>query len=154
MKHLFIIRHGDYNDNGLTDKGREQIEKIADQMKGIIDSDYKSIYLLASPALRTIQSAEIIAKKFGLEKFEKNDLLLTRGGVLELEKKLAIDNLISQYDNKDVVAVVAHLETAAQFSFYMARKTIGTDRGLNGPEKGEGIYFNLEAKTCQMIYGR
>ncbi len=70
---LFFARHGESEANvaktlssrlgmyGLTDRGKRQAEQLADNLKGI---DFAALY--SSPILRAIQTAEILARRFGV----------------------------------------------------------------------------------------
>lgn len=72
MKNLTLIRHASANlqhayqtdkDRCITDIGRHQIENVAEQLQKI---RCFPDYLLCSPAVRTVQTAEILCQKLNI----------------------------------------------------------------------------------------
>ncbi|MAG48020.1 hypothetical protein CL617_05420 [archaeon] len=97
MKHLFIIRHGSYDIDDLTQFGVKQIEEIAEEMKTIVGDNSNGHYLLTSTAPRAKQTAEIIAKEFDLKDFDRNEELWTGGGYISREGIETIDRIIEPH---------------------------------------------------------
>ncbi|MBU6323446.1 MAG: histidine phosphatase family protein [Patescibacteria group bacterium] len=82
-KHIYFVRHGESETNAdglyrgasahLTEKGRAQAEEVAKRIERIgVDA------LIASPQVRTKETADAIAKRIGLP-IEENDLFIERG---------------------------------------------------------------------------
>jgi isoleucyl-tRNA synthetase len=77
---LWFIRHGEAENNvaglidsgeqplGLTEKGRMQAKKTAVQLKHKLSGKKAPVAIIASPILRTRQTAEIIARELGVKK--------------------------------------------------------------------------------------
>lgn len=157
MKHLFVIRHGDYysdsNARDLSARGISQIERIAKQMKEIVGGNFNRHYVLSSPAARAIQSADIIARFFGLKEFYQNRGLFTdHGKDLSKEELKAIDAMILPHkDAHDIVTIVAHSEIVISYPHYILRTVYGEDKKMRPAKKGEGVHFDLEARTYQML---
>jgi len=152
MKHLFVIRHGDYNWEGLSNLGINQIERITEEMKTIVGEIYNGHYLLSSTAPRAEQSAQIIAKAFGLEAFDKDKRLWTHGGDDLYQKDEAIDGMIAPHkDKNDIVTIVTHYEVVGSYPHHIAKTLFGRDEWIRESKKGEGVHFDLEEKTYQLL---
>lgn len=63
MSHLYVIRHGRYDNKGLTPKGVAQIESLVIPIRETIDGG--TLYIVSSDAPRAVQGAEILAEEFG-----------------------------------------------------------------------------------------
>ena len=87
---LYFSRHGESEANvqqifwnqpegyGLTDKGREQAEALADNLAGVAFST-----LYCSPVLRAVQTAEIVGHRLGLTPVVADGLREWHTGILE-----------------------------------------------------------------------
>ena len=87
---LYFARHGESEANilkefsnwpgkhGLTDKGKRQAERLADNLKGI-----RFTALYCSPILRAVQTADIIAKRLNITYEIKDALREYDVGILE-----------------------------------------------------------------------
>jgi len=153
MKHLFVIRPGSYDYDNLTDRGKEQIETIAEEMKAIVGENFNGHYLISSTAPRAEQTAEIIAKAFGLETFNRDKRLWTSGGNdLRPEALKAIDEMIEPHkDGHDIVTISSHCEVTYSYPRHILSNVLKKGGRIREPRKGEGVHFDLEAKTYQMI---
>lgn len=104
MRYLTLIRHASANqqqayqsdkDRSITEMGRQQIKNIAAQLqKKVCFPDY----LLCSPALRTIQTAEILCQKLNIGP-----------KVINLNSELYSGNL------KDILCTLCAANTSQQF---------------------------------------
>lgn len=153
MKHLFIVRHGNYGMRDLTESGISQIKQITKDMRIIVGKNYSGYYLLSSTAPRAEQTADIIAKAFGLERFDRNNKLWTRGGEdLSLENLEEIDGMIAPHQEKhDIVTIVTHEEVVLSYPEYCLKQLLSKDDKIGYIDKGEGIHLNLERKTFQFL---
>ena len=153
MRHLFVIRHGDHNWEDLSNRGRDQIEKIAEEIKAIVGEIHNGHYLLSSTAPRAEQSAQIIAKAFGLEVFDKDERLWTSRGDDLYQKELeAIDGMIAPHKDKyDIVTIVTHYEVVGSYPLHVVKTLFGKDESIRRPEKGEGVHLDIEARTYQLL---
>ena len=153
MKHLFVIRHGDYDWEDLSDYGKKQIERIAKDMKAIVGEIHNGHYLLSSTAPRAEQSAQIIAKAFGLEAFDKDERLWTDGGHDLYQDELeTIDEMIAPHKDKhDIVTIATHYEVVGSYPRHIVKTLFGRDEHIRQPKKGEGVHLDLEARTYQML---
>lgn len=87
---LYFVRHGESEANtlhvfsnrglkhGLTEKGRQQAETLAEKLK---DIKFDAIY--TSPLLRAIETSEVISKRLGLNYTISNELTEFDVGVFE-----------------------------------------------------------------------
>ena len=150
MKHLFLARHGDYNNevygSPLTENGRQQIQRLAQTLKSIINP--KSAHLVSSDRLRACQSAEILAQELGLPKdFPKLEYLLG-------ECRDDLDNFIKLMDSRpeDALLAVGHLELTMDFPKYYAMERQGKDCLASfGIDKGKCLHMDLERQTYRVL---
>ena len=78
MKHLFVVRHGDYNYNlerDLSKFGRVQMRDVGGSIRVVMDG--MPIYIMSSSALRAFQSSAVIAYEVPCVGIEKIDSLWT-----------------------------------------------------------------------------
>lgn len=59
---VYLIRHGDYSNRKLNDLGKEQMHVAASELKRELN-DLESITVYHSPALRAVQSAQVLAEE-------------------------------------------------------------------------------------------
>ena len=99
MKFLVLLRHGIAEepsaqkndlDRELTAEGRRRMEEIAAGLARVFP-EAEAIY--CSPAVRAIQTAEPVAKEYGL-KIEKNDALAPGRSSRKLVDDVAVDYAI------------------------------------------------------------
>jgi phosphohistidine phosphatase SixA len=154
MKHLFILRHGEYDsERNLSHEGQQQIERLVTDMKSIAGKTYKGHYLISSPAPQAEQSAQIIAQKFDLRSFERNHLLWTSGGnAFPAVYFQVITSLIAKgLEESDLVTIVSHAEFVNAYPRLLIKELSGRDENLEYIQKGEGYHLNLEAKKFQHL---
>ena len=83
MKTIFTVQHtqsehhtngmvGSWTDWNLTEEGKKQADRIADQLKRELDS--REIVLYTSDLKRAMQTAESIASRFHVEPIVKKEL--------------------------------------------------------------------------------
>src|SRR4051812_16060633 len=67
LKYVIVLRHGQYDsssENGsLTDEGREQIEAAAHTISSFLPPR-STVFVVSSPYMRAVESAQIIAGTF------------------------------------------------------------------------------------------
>jgi len=157
MKYLLVMRHGNYNrsSGNLTDFGKEQIKRIAEEMKTIIGEIYNGHYLLSSSAPRSKQSAKIIANFFGLEEFDREKEIYEPVRIYssKLDYLKSIDNMIAPHiEENDIVTIVSHYYVVNNYPRHIVKTLFQKyDSDIINPEMGEGILFAVEAKTHQML---
>ncbi len=143
MRNLTLIRHASANlqqayqsdkDRCITDMGRQQIENIAEQLQkkgGFPD------YLLCSPAMRAVQTAEILCQK-----------LKINPKVINLNAKLYSGDL------KDILCTLCTPNTSRQFFLighnpnlsYLAHKLCPATQSIILPAAGV-ISFRFDIKN-------
>ena len=109
MKTLYIVRHGEKDisnpniddyDIQVTKKGLKDIENISKKMK---DNKVEIDLLVASPAVRTQQTAEIIAKNLNYTKNIMYNEVLFQAFVNEV-----IESITYTFDNVNSLMIVGH----------------------------------------------
>ncbi|MFC1733348.1 histidine phosphatase family protein [candidate division KSB1 bacterium] len=144
MEHLFIARHADYDYNRrISEKGRKQMETLADAIKGMIDNT--PAHILSSTAPRAMDSSEELAQYLNAE-IEHMPYLWSggdapRGGYDYDESRLA---RIVQDSKADALILMTHLEVVSSFPDYFVRDVLGTDMVVKSPKKGQAIYIDFE----------
>ena len=157
MKYLVVMRHGKYNrsSGNLTYFGIEQMKIIAMEIKAIVGEIYHGHYLLSSTALRAEQSAKIIADSFALETFDREEEIYSpvKCYSSKLDYFESIDKLIAPHiEENDLVTIVSHHYVVNNYSKHVLNTLFREhDENINNSEVGEGIIFNIKAKTYQML---
>lgn len=127
MKRLYILRHGqkeeakpdeyDY-DIQLTKEGKKQCEKIALILK---DKEIQPDLIVSSPAIRTRQSSEIVAKQIGYRKNIMYNEVIYQAFLNEI-----IESITYTFDTVDTLMLVGHNPslTALAFTFGGIKKEL------------------------------
>lgn len=149
MKKLILVRHGQYDNSGhLTENGREQIKMLTGKLIGYIKDDM-SVIVLASPAERTHESAEIIGKVFDVE-LEIHDDLLSDG----LNHPMNLDRLykhVKSMDKADIIILVTHFDYVADFPNYFSKMEWGIRLPSTEIGKGEAWVVDCIQKTLTLV---
>lgn len=51
----------------------------------------------------------------------------------------------------DIAILVTHMEYAMSFPQFVGRRDLGVNFPLGGPEKGEGVILDYQAKTLRLV---
>jgi phosphohistidine phosphatase SixA len=157
MKLLILVRHGERGDDyHIGEKGRLQISALGVNLKRIIDG--MKVKILSSSALRAVDSAEILARQFGVKEFMRHDLLWS-GTDKKIDPRFPGDEqyqelveLLQADDGCDVVIVVTHLEFTEDFPFYYGMNVL---KGVSFPyseiPNGTAWMIDVVEKTCRHI---
>ena len=154
LKKLILVRHGvdeGGRDDHLTETGRRQITDIAKKLVQHVNGS--SILMLASTALRAIDSAEILSKMLEIS-FEPQDLLWSGGGgkvypdISDFEKLMEI--VSNHPSSADVVVFVTHYEYVDEFPEWFGRKHLNAS--LRGRVIPRGTAFLIDCEQKQMTY--
>ncbi|HVA96721.1 MAG TPA: histidine phosphatase family protein [Candidatus Acidoferrales bacterium] len=132
---IYLIRHGEVHNPegiiygrlpnfGLSDKGKQELEKTADFLK---DKTISQLY--SSPLLRTKQSAEIIKNKLGIEEIQYSDLLIETGTSYEGRKFNSLDALQSDVYLKPLDPSDETIEQLAHRMQNFLNKLLATNNG-------------------------
>lgn len=106
---IYIVRHAiaelrenwDHPDEArpLTKKGRKKMARIA---RGLFNQSTKFSHLYASPLVRAVQTAEIMAECFQLKPAEPTELLVPEASPESLLP------FLNQHEEEDALALVGH----------------------------------------------
>lgn len=153
----FVMRHGEAENNTLrvfsssdttihplTEKGREQVSKSASELK-----DKGIDMIIASPFLRTKQTAEIVAKELGIEKVQFADELGEhKAGEFE---KLSYDKLKDlTYSLEDRFKVKLGGESGENFTD-VRKRAVGFLEKTDKEYSGKTILFVTHERTDWML---
>lgn len=148
MKHLIIVRHGQYGPGQqLNDRGRAQIEALADRLKSFMNG--VKVMILTSTADRARESAEILGSAFGVG-FEEHEILWSESSYPE-DLPGTLKLVRSRKDNADVLVLVTHYEYVEKFPSYFARNELGTPMSSGLIEKGEAWVIDCFQKTLTHV---
>ncbi|MDB5128666.1 histidine phosphatase family protein [Mucilaginibacter sp.] len=119
MKKLLLIRHAKathesgYADfkRPLTDKGFEQAELMATRLQ--VKSLQPQI-LVASPALRTLSTANVFSQILGLKQ------AITHKEIYDASESALLKVIYELPDNKDFIALVGHNPGISQVLYYLS----------------------------------
>lgn len=140
MNHLILIRHGEFDkgEEKLNEKGKEQIKSLAAKVKDFNPKIYSSV------GPRSVESAAILAKELESEatSLEIFHSVENAGEVLWLLKQ-----------TQENVVIVSRGEFVTPFATYFAKEFLGKDIGIKPISKGSGLVIDIEAKTCDTIFG-
>ncbi|HEC94285.1 MAG TPA: histidine phosphatase family protein [Candidatus Kaiserbacteria bacterium] len=146
MKHLIVVRHGDYYENGLSDDGRKKIKCLAHKLRPYVSGE--SVVILTSPVGRAYESAGILCSFFGVscEKYEilwsENSHPKDFAGTLEL---------VRLNNKSDTLILVTHYEYVETFPQYFAMSELGISLSSYLIGKGEAWVIDCQQKVLTHI---
>lgn len=148
MKHLIIVRHGEYGrTDHLTEPGSRQIKVLAYKLQDLVNG--ASVHILTSPADRARESAEIIGSV--LESGLEEHAILWSGGDAPQHHggncALALELIRSHQDKADALVLVTHYEYVEALPGYFAKQELGTNLHSRLIGKGEAWIVDCEQKT-------
>jgi len=151
-QHLFFVRHGEYSGKDLDTWGREQIDSIARQIKETVWELRDGIYICCSTAPRAEQSAEIIARKLGVDQFERNKKLWTEDNCLPKDLINHVDTITNeQLKTNSAVIIVAHYELGKSYPTHILKTRLKQEGSIRLLGKGEGAHFDLRDNTYRIL---
>ena len=153
MKHLFLVRHGNYTirDGGyhLSTGGEQEMNVLGDIMKRVGTGDF---YITSSPEDVAIESARVLSEKLDIAQPEES-MELWSGGLGPAESNAhgnpeRVHNyLMQRKDKANSLIAVSHLEIAKKYPTYFLEEFFG-NTGSVPLKKGQMVHFDLE----QMAY--
>ncbi|QHS57698.1 histidine phosphatase family protein [Mucilaginibacter sp. 14171R-50] len=119
MKKLLLIRHAKathesgYSDfeRPLTDKGFKQCELMAARL---IAAGIKPGMMMASPALRTLSTANVFSQVLGLQQ------AITNKDIYDASENTLLKVISELPNDKDYVAIVGHNPGISQVLYYLS----------------------------------
>ncbi len=160
MKHLFLARHGEYDeDYRLNPAGEAQIKDLA---VAIQEVRIGSLYIISSTAPRALDSAELLSSELDLGRIEPLDFLWTGDGPkFNMEKHsynkwgprlMQIINEREEVADPDGLIIMTHYEVTEFLPRYFSKNVFGQETSIRDPvEKGNAYHFDLEKKTIEEI---
>ena len=158
MKHLFVVRHGVYGEDGLIDeKGRQQMETLSRAIKEILGED--SAHIFSSTAPRALGSSEVLAQQLDLPEFEHVQYLWSGSDAprdtYEWDFKEGSERLMRLVDERreraDGLIMVSHQEVVGYFPTYFLRQRFEQENRIGTLNKGQAAHFDLEQRTYEVI---
>lgn len=156
MKNLFVVRHGNYDQRGLTDSGKQDIAALGGRMERFVNG---SVHIMSSPVNRAYQSAEILAKALGAGEIEKSQWLDTdisvKGSFQEFypQSYEMGRKIISERSNTDNLVMVTHHEVCARFFPWYLETALGMNARVDrlGLDKGRAYHLDVGNKSVRLL---
>ncbi len=135
---IIAVRHGEYDDRGLTCDGVQQVQDLASRLRQIIPKGH-TVAVLSSPMHRAVQSAEIIARKFLCSHTVHSDLSSDDSA----DGELLMQVLTKEYYGETVVAIT-HYDAPSGIIDAFSRKYFKTPSPPFESPKGNGCMICLK----------
>ena len=129
LKSLYLLRHAkaveggilyEDKDRPLSEKGLKDARRLGENL---LKKSFRFDRILTSPAMRTIETAQLVAKGLG---YKKNDITIE--GHLYSSNVEAILNLIDSTANKiNSLLIVGHNPEISGLASYLSGKSISMD---------------------------
>ncbi len=158
MKHLFLVRHGNYDSRQgeyhLSQGGKLEMERLSTAILQRVSPD---LYLLSSSENVAIESARVLAEKFGIKDIQEAVELWSGNpqgaptGANISGNPLLVQKLVESVDEKDSIILVSHKEIGERYPTYFSREKMKMDFRLPALEKGRAFHFDLEKKAYELI---
>src|SRR3989344_4379690 len=127
LKHLFLIRHGDYDilskDKGLSEEGYKQADRLGKYLRNTLYPSTDRIAIVCSDVLRAAQTARKIGEYFGLTPEEHAALFAERD--LRDAQTQEIDDLFDGLRRKnEIIIAVSHMPIVEGYSRHFLIKEL------------------------------
>ena len=147
-----IVRHGDYKDGRLDDRGRKKMEHLGRTLK--LRFKGLKVVLLSSPINRAKESAEILGVNLEIP-FTEHQCLAAPGDSLEPKQ---IGESMRLFDEKckefDVVIFTTHMPFIDKFPTHWAStREFEIPRGFDR-DKGSAVLIDVFARKWEHICGQ
>lgn len=152
MKHLFIARHGAYDeDKQLSEEGREQIATLGGSIREILNGG--STRIVSSTVPRAVSSARVLVDYLGLPiDFEENSYLFRLnfevGSVRYANSMAFIDERRNHING---LVLMTHDDIVGLLSTYFMKKEWSESCPINSIRLAHAVHFDLENKLCQVL---
>ena len=146
MKHIVIVRHGQYESGGrLSDSGKRTIAALARVLK---EKAAPPVRIISSVALRATETADIIAKELGAQ-VEQTRLLYSDS---ETELKLAeIQALMTGSTDVETVIAVTHYEYGCTLHRHFAETLWSAAAPSENLEKGQAWFIEMDTRRITKL---
>ena len=138
MKQLYFMRHGDYDEIGLNDWGKSDVNEAAEKLLTLLEGT-STLGLLSSSQIRAVETAQILRERLSV-KYEIFDMVCSDDlcDIFEEEKALS---LIESRSNRDACIVVSHQPDIKYLGMKILRK-----HGISGysPELPTGGLYLID----------
>jgi phosphohistidine phosphatase SixA len=124
LKLIVVVRHGFYEGNQLTERGRKQIRNLAEVLADHLNG-YK-VALLSSSVKRARETSEILADRLGCPEIEEHACLFSKGFLDERQAGQVLQLIDDKAKTHEAVVLSTHLEFIDSFPTYW-----GTVKGFN-----------------------
>lgn len=148
MKKLITVRHGDYSGEHLTERGRQNIDKLGQRLKILLAG--QTVLILSSSATRAVESAEILSTLLEAP-CEVHDALYFEepeksGTYPETDKLVGINE--SDYE---IIILVAHVGLTSSYPAQYAKEKLQLELKPIELSKGEGYMLDLDTKMVAFL---
>ena len=147
MKLLIVARHGGYTNDHLDQDGIRQIGILTDKLRPVIGRS--SVRILTSTAARAQESANILARAFGVQA-EAHDVLWSDEHHPQ-NNSAALLLVQSRGGDVDILMLVTHFEYAKDFPGYFSTTHLGVRLPSVSIKTGQAWVLDCEKKTIIRI---
>ncbi|MCX6786724.1 MAG: phosphoglycerate mutase family protein [Candidatus Kaiserbacteria bacterium] len=138
LKLVVVVRHGEDQKNSLTQRGEEQVSKLAEAIKTRING-FSKIAILTSPVRRATQTSKIIGQKIGVNPTECKELWWDKSE----DGKMQMEAICEAAGNSDVVVAITHFEAHIGIVSAFHEKFFGEELWCRRVREGQGIALSL-----------
>lgn len=155
MKRLFLVRHGEYRGDHLSEHGEDQIIRLSYVMKEFMNLVENSI-ILSSPVRRAIESAQIMAKKIdNITIMDTKNVILDEKSAYDKKFMPKIRKLIkTSLEKADIVVFITHLNVIECIYRYFLYEKKFNDVNLSKIvmlEYGDACLIDFDEKSVTYI---
>lgn len=146
MEKIILIRHGDHKNDILTDKGRIEINNLANKLDFLTEKN-KIIKIFSSNYTRTIMSAELIKQLYELDDIIKIDVM----GENDFEEEKIYDFIKTKANQIEIVILVTHAQHVRFFPGYFSIAEWQKMNQLDKIETGEAVIIDCLKQEISVL---
>lgn len=153
MKKLLVVRHCNYDSNDhLNEYGKEQAKELAEALYKQIGNGPPLPIILSSDVTRALETARIIAKKFGTT-ITMTHRVLACSGISRQSEIGKVYRLVKYHEELGVenLILVTHEMQATFLPAYFGEKDFGLNWKNPKVEMATGWVIDCEKKTLRML---
>jgi phosphohistidine phosphatase SixA len=148
MRYLVIARHGQNDNELLTIKGVDQVQRLGKALSLLTNGG--RVLILHSPALRATQSAQILSQTLDSAACEK-DYILSSYAPSPGTLTSLLNWVRGMRDETDILVLVTHLELCAEFPPCYAKEELGIALRDSILSYGQAIVIDCQKKRIRVL---
>ncbi|MCX6792668.1 MAG: histidine phosphatase family protein [Candidatus Falkowbacteria bacterium] len=146
MNKIILFRHGEHEDDCLTNEGKKQIHELMQKLDIFIGKS-QDIKIFTSTFARTKMSAEIIAQGLKVEKITTINII----GEDDIDEDKIYDFIKSEEAQAEIVILATHVQHVRFFPQFFSFVEWATDKEIDEIEPGEAVMIDcLDKKIIEL----